>query len=222
VVAVGLAVGVASAAITPEPEPVASKVQDYYDKSVAGAKVTNAPDAKTVRYAAYGDSISEGNSPSFVDGKFGSLSWASYLGPGFTFAGGWADGGVKSATMLEHAKPVKADALVIIAGTNDYGNGVPFDESAANIAGIVQKVGAKRVLVSAVPPSDILPAEAAAFNTELKAFVASKGWGWVDSSAKLRTNDNAYVEGMTVDGTHPTEKAARIIGETIRAALLKS
>jgi lysophospholipase L1-like esterase len=218
VVAVGLAVGVASAAITPEPAPVASKVQDYYNKSVADAKATTAPAAKPVSYAAYGDSISEGNSPNFPAGQFGSLSWTSYLGPGYTFAGGWAKGGVQTNEMLAHAKPVKADVLVLLAGANDYIHDVPFETTTAHLDGIVKATGIKRVVVSAVPPSDKKPVEAIAFNVSLKQLSAERGWEFIDPMGKLR-NGNNYAAGMTRDGVHPTEKAAKLIGEGIAAAL---
>jgi lysophospholipase L1-like esterase len=219
VVAVGLAVGVASAAIVPAPAPVADKVQDYYDKSVASAKATTAaPVVKAVSFAAYGDSISEGNSPSFVDGKFGSLSWPKYVGTGFTFAGGWAKGGVQTDEMLAHAKPVKADVLVLLAGANDYAHDVPFEVTTANLDGIVKATGIKRVVVSAVPPSDLRPADAIAFNESLKDLAAERRWEFIDPMGPLR-NGNNYAAGMTRDGVHPTEKAAKLIGEGIAAAL---
>lgn len=205
------------------PPPVSERVQAYYDENVALAKATaTRAAAKDVSFAAVGDSVTEADSPNVIAGLVGPGSWIKYAaGDGVTYAGGWADGGARSESMAANVKPVKADVLVVLAGTNDFGNNVPFSESAANIITIVKTVGAKRVIVSATPPSDSMPAEGAAYNTELQAFAKGKGWTWVDATAKLRTKDNTYISGLTLDGTHPTAEAARMIGESIRAAILK-
>jgi len=209
---------VADGAARTQAQAVSPQVQDYYEKNIKSPTAT--PTTKPVTFAAVGDSVTEADSPDVINGVVGPGSWINYAaGSGVTYAGGWADGGAQSARMAANVKPVKADVLVIVAGTNDYGNSVPFKDSAANITTIVNKVGVQRVLISAVPPSDKMPEEAAAYNEELKAFTASKGWRWVDSSEKLRSQDNTFVQGMTKDGTHPTVEAARIIGQTIRAAL---
>jgi len=180
--------------------------------------VTPSATVKPITFAAYGDSISNGNSPDFAAGKFGTLSWPSYVGPA-TFAGGWAKGGVQTAEMLAHAKPVTADVLILLAGTNDYGHGIPFAVTSANLDGIVKETGIGRVIVSAVPPNDSMPEAAVAFNEKLGRLASARGWKFVDPMAGVRAGD-VYAPGMTRDGIHPTEAAARIIGETIRATLV--
>lgn len=201
------------------PAPASDRVQEYYDKNVANAKMTAPAKAvQPISYAAYGDSITEGNSAAFVEGEFGSLSWATYMGSRFKFAGGWAKGGVQTNEMLANAKPVKAEVLVLLAGANDYAHDVPFEVTAANLDGIVKKTGIKRVVVSAVPPSDELPQAATAFNVSLKKHAAARKWQFIDPMGPVRNGEN-YAPGMSHDGIHPTEKAAKLIGEGIAAAL---
>lgn len=204
---------------TPEPPPVSEQVQKYYDEQMVSRPTATA--AKVVSYSAYGDSLSNGDSPDFAAGKFGSLSWSSYLGEGISFAGGWAQGGVRTETMLENAKPVEAQALVLMVGANDYVQDIPFDQTAANIRGIVQKTGVSRVILSSIPPRDETPELTVAFNENLERLAAVQGWSFVDAAAGVRKDDR-YAPGMTIDGVHPTAAAARIIGEEIRAALLAS
>lgn len=202
-----------------EPEAVSPQVQKYYDENVTAKPLASTGQQQAIRFAAYGDSITEGDSPDFGAGRFGSLSWTSYLGDGITFAGGWSDGGVKTSAMLENAQPVSADVLVLIAGTNDYANNVPFSETAANFQGIAQKSQVGRVIVSAVPPHDEVPELSAAFNANLEELATAQGWEFIDAPAGVRAG-NVYADGMTKDGVHPTAEAARILGEAIRAAIL--
>lgn len=92
-------------------------------------------------------------------------------------------GGVKTEAMLESAKPVTADALVLIVGTNDYSGGVPFEATAANISGFVDKSEDGRVIISAVPPRDASPATATDSNANLQALAAAQGWEFIDAVA---------------------------------------
>jgi lysophospholipase L1-like esterase len=156
-----------------------------------------------------------------VDKAVGAGSWITYASvDGVEFAGGWAEAGAQTNAMAAHAKPVVSDVLVVLAGTNDAAKGVPFEESARNIKAIVQAASAKRVVVSAIPPIDDAPWVAESFNARLLAFVQQNGWTWVDAVSGVRTADGVFAEGMTIDGVHPTERAARIIGESIRAVIL--
>ncbi|KHL01800.1 hypothetical protein LK10_14560 [Sinomonas humi] len=174
---------------------------------------------KVVRFAAVGDSITQGNSPDFSVGLTGSLSWVTYArSPLDLFAGGWAAGGATTARMAANVQPVKADVLVIIAGTNDLAQGVPFAVTESNIARIVETVGAPRVVVSAIPPRNSAPAATAAYNASLKAFVLAHKWEWVDAPAAVRDGEQ-YAAGMSLDGIHPTEAGAEALGRALDAAI---
>jgi lysophospholipase L1-like esterase len=211
---VALATGCASA-----PPAVSDKVQKYYDEN-AGKAASATPSVRPVTFAAVGDSVTEANSPDFGTGKIGDGSWVAYAsGPAVQFAGGWADGGVVSAVMSDHVRAVPADVLVIVAGTNDAGQGVPFEQTAANLKAIAATVGAKRVIVSAIPPRDAEPELATRFNAELKPFVEAQGWTFVDAMAGLRKAD-ANAPGLTSDGVHPTKAGARIVGLALQEAIV--
>lgn len=174
---------------------------------------------KAVRFAAVGDSITQGNSLDFSGGVTGSLSWVTYArSPLELFAGGWAAGGATTARMAASVRPVRADVVVIIAGTNDLAQGVPFSVTASNIERIVATVGAPRVVVSAIPPRDSAQSTTAAFNASLKAFVAAQGWEWVDAAADLREGER-YAPGMSLDGIHPNQAGAEALGHALDVAI---
>ena len=183
-----------------------------------GSSTAPAPTSKPVTFAAVGDSITEANSTDFSAGKIGSRSWVSYVGPGVAFAGGWALSGARSAAMAENAKDVEADVLVIVAGTNDVYNDVPFEQSTRNLVRVAEKVGARKVLVSAIPPIDSEPELSPPFNQQLQQFAMSRGWVFVDPMAGVREGDR-FAAGMTTDGIHPTEAAAQVIGAALGKAI---
>lgn len=199
---------------TKQPPPVSESVAAYYERN----KSITAK-AKPVLFAAVGDSITEANSSDFSNFKIGGGSWVYHASrKGLEFAGGWADGGSSTAKMAANAKPVKADVLVIIAGTNDIGNR-PFAESAANVSAIVRKVGVKRVIISAIPPYNSNPQLPVEYNKQMKAFATSRGWKWVDAMAPVRDGD-MWKPGLSNDGKHPTAEGAQLIGEELSRAAL--
>ncbi|BDZ65406.1 SGNH/GDSL hydrolase family protein [Agromyces mangrovi Wang et al. 2018] len=117
-----------------------------------------APIADSPTFAAVGDSITDANSPDFAAGDLGSESWATYVAAaGFAFAGGWAEWGATTERMAASVLPVDADALVVLAGTNDVALDVPFDTSAANLDVIVGTVGISEVFVVSIPPLELAP-----------------------------------------------------------------
>lgn len=149
--------------------------------------------------------------------RLGTLSWPSVLPAGEQFVGGWAKKGSTTQMILGSVKPVTADVLVIIAGTNDIDK-LTFAQSASNIEGIVSTVGAKRAIISSIPPYDPAPEKAVAYNAQLEAFAKAHGWTFVDSMAAVRDGDR-YAPGMTFEGVHPTEQAVKLIGTAIAKAI---
>ncbi|QTE30459.1 SGNH/GDSL hydrolase family protein [Pengzhenrongella sicca] len=188
----------------------------------SGAVAAGADDAgaTVVRFAAVGDSITNANSADFAGLRVGDDSWVNFAtGPEVAFVGGWARGGAQTADMVEHARAVEADVLVIIAGTNDLAHGVSFEATTANLVTIARAVGAPRVVVSAIPPRDDRPASARGFNRELEPFVRAQGWTFVDAMVGLRSDDR-YGPGMTTDGLHPSHRAAEILGVALAGAIV--
>lgn len=204
-----------SSACAPAQEPVSARIQAHYE---ANATLAPASDVETVRYAAVGDSISEGDSPDFSGGKFGALSWPSLAPSGAVFAGGWADGGATTKVIAAAVQPMDADVLVIIAGTNDLIQGLPFSDSATNIQAIADKSGVGRVVVSAVPPYNHAPAASAEFNDKLQELALREGWDFVDAVAGVRDGDT-FAAGMTTDGIHPSAEGVKSIAAALGPAL---
>lgn len=178
------------------------------------------PAAGTVTLAVVGDSISEADSRDFSAGRLGRASWVSHaVGDAVRFAGGWAVSGAVTAQMARGARPVQADVLVILAGTNDVYRGLPFDSCAANLRSIAQTVGAPRVVVSSIPPIDFEPDLVTAYNERVRELAAAQGWEFVDAMAGIRAGER-FAPGMSLDGVHPTVEAATEIGAAVRVHVL--
>lgn len=202
-------VSAAEAAYTPRPSASAT----------ATATATAEVATPEVTFSAVGDSVTEVNSPDFPAGQIGSDSWVSIAGGGgLSYKGGWAKGGATTKDMLNHVRAVPADVLVILAGTNDIAQNVPFATSSANLGEIATIVGAPRVVACSIPPTKD-PAAATNYNTRLQAFAAEKKWEWVDCSAGLRNGDT-YNPSLTDDGVHPNLAGEKLIASAIRQHLL--
>src|SRR4051794_36635513 len=119
----------AKAAELADPAPIAS----------SSAAVTPAGPLTVV---AVGDSVTDADSADFPAGVFGPGSWVSTADrDGVDVIGGWAIKGATTAAMAAGAQPSDADALVVMAGTNDVLQGIPWEQSAANIEAIVEAGG---------------------------------------------------------------------------------
>jgi lysophospholipase L1-like esterase len=176
--------------------------------------------AGALTLAVVGDSISEADSRDFSAGLLGRASWVSHaVGDGVRFAGGWAVSGALTSQMARGAQALDADVLVILAGTNDVYRGLPFGSCAANLRSIADTVGARRVVVSSIPPIDFEPTLVTTYNEQLQELAAASGWEFVDAMAGIRRGDR-FADGMSVDGVHPTVLAAEEIGTAVRAYLL--
>lgn len=185
----------------------------------SSASPTGTPSVATVRFAAVGDAITLADSTDFAAGQSGALSWVTYAaGPNLLFAGGWAAAGATTAKIAANVKPLDVDVLAIVAGTNDITQGVPFAQTAANLDKIVGMVGARRVVLSAIPPRDTDPRSATEFNASLRTLAAQRQWTFVDAPAGVRGGE-VYAAGMTLDGVRPTKDAAQIIGKAVAAAI---
>jgi lysophospholipase L1-like esterase len=171
-----------------------------------------------VRLAAVGDSITQadGDVPA---GVLGPGSWLSTtVADEVTFAGGWARGGATTADMLAAAAPVAADVLVVMAGTNDPTAGIPGEQTAADLRTLVARMGVPRVVLSAVPPRDAVPAMAVETNRVLAELAAAEGWTFADPMALVRAGD-VFAPGMSDDGLHPNPRAAALIGDSLRVTV---
>ena len=190
--------------------------------ALALARTSGGGTASTAAPAVYavGDSITEGNSPDFAHGNYGDGSWVSHLDPRINVVGGWARGGATTNDMARNVSAAPAaNTLIMLAGSNDVANQLPFPMTKANLERIATVVGADRVIVSAIPPRDLDPRSASEFNRELQALADANGWQFIDPTGNIRNGD-VYAPGMTSDGIHPTPRAAELLGRNISAAVL--
>jgi lysophospholipase L1-like esterase len=134
-----------------------------------------------------------------------------------TNVGGVAVSGATSAAILAQVAPVTADVLVVMLGVNDVRLGKTRAEVKSNIADIVDIVGATRVLLCAIAPSDETDYGTShldrrtlgfALNRDLSQFAADNGWMFADPWSSIRLLSNGYASGATSDGVHPTPAAS--------------
>jgi lysophospholipase L1-like esterase len=190
---------------------------------------TPVPTPGTLHVLAVGDSITEADSDDFDDAAIGPSSWATSTdGNGVQVLGGWAHAGATTEDMLQGladrqpgagASPA-TDVLVIMAGNNDVDASVPFDVVADNLVAIAGTVDPGRVVLSVIAPEDEVAEAVSDFNARLPGLAARQGWQLVDPMGGVGDGRGHYLPGMSDDGVHPTAEGARLIGATLRAALI--
>jgi len=173
----------------------------------------------TTRIAAVGDSITAWDPSSAIL----ETTWVQALpGDGTTFAGGWARAGARTSDMAAAVtRPLCADALVIMGGTNDVASGDPSAATLDDIRAIATNAAVPIVIVSAIPPITSLGSQADALDAQLKELATEHGWDYVDPWAPFRAGDGGWKDpAMSTDGVHPTGAVERAAGATLREAVL--
>ena len=171
-----------------------------------------------------GDSITAAGSHTVAAGHVGEASWVNYVNtPGapatLVWTGGWALGGAQSGDMAAALRHGTADALVLLAGTNDLAHGTPHARIAQNLIRISSIVQSPTVLLASVPPRDDAVAATVAYNDFLQQLALDRGWQFVDASAGLRSEENTFADGLSTDGVHPNVAGAKILGAAIGQGL---
>lgn len=177
-------------------------------------------------FVAVGDSITAGTAAVTqpLDGARGegSASWlpAAEQESGWDLVDGWAVPGATTADMLAGVtgRDWSADVLVVMAGTNDLAQSLPWAESAANLQGIAAAVGAPTVVAVAIAPSDPRPDARNGFNAALADLAAQRGWTYLDPWPDVDAG-GAFTPGAAEDGVHPTPDVAAATGRRIGRAL---
>jgi GDSL-like lipase/acylhydrolase family protein len=204
----------AGAASTPSAAPSATATAPSV---AAAAPVRTGP----LRVAAVGDSVTEADSPDFSSGDIGQGSWAwAAESPAVDVVGGWAVYGATTEAMAGGVGPTQADVLVVMGGTNDVLQGIPWERSAAALEQVVETTGVTPVVLCTIVPLADDPAATQLFNARLQLLAVQEGWELVDSAAPVRAPDGTWLPGMTEDGIHPTPAAAALIGSAVQQALL--
>ena len=173
-------------------------------------------------FLAVGDSITAGATdvaqPLVGDRVQGGASWlpAAEQGSGWDLVDGWAVPGATTADMLAGVEPTDwtADVLVVMAGTNDLARGLPWEESAAHLEGIVAAAGAPTTVVVAIAPSDPRPAARNGYNAALAGLAGGNGWTYLDPWGEVDAG-GSFAPGASPDGVHPTPAVAADVGSRI-------
>lgn len=182
----------------------------------------------TLQVAAVGDSITEADSADFDNGDIGPDSWATYAdGDGVHVIGGWAHAGATTQDMLggvlegasAEAAWERPDRLVLMGGSNDVDAGVPIQTILDNLTKIATAMRAGRVTLSAIPPEAAVQHTVDEVNAQLPGLAQREGWQFVDPLVDVRAPDGSWLPGMSSDGVHPTQRAAKLIGQRLRAAV---
>ncbi|KAB1659823.1 SGNH/GDSL hydrolase family protein [Pseudoclavibacter sp. CFCC 13796] len=160
----------------------------------------------TVHLAVVGDSLSVGVVGQLTGANVNG-DWHDTVDLGaLQFLGGWSKVGATTADMARSAKPVSgADALLIMAGTNDVAAKTVFDDSSVSIGRIVDAVRLDRVSVAMIPPSNASPQAALDFNDRLRDLAGDRGWSVVDPWRSARDDQGRWVTRYRGDGTHPNQ-----------------
>jgi hypothetical protein len=219
---VALLLAAASACAPVQHSPVAASESDRTPSSVAG--VTHRDGADDVAYdvvsfVVVGDSITAGPDAGDSPRAPGPGSWIPTAeGSGVACAGGWAVPGATTTDMRRGVGSSTADAVVILAGTNDLLEGVSWQTTRANLLAIVGITGVADVVISTIPPLDALPGQRQDFDERLRHLAASQGWRLVDPWVAVDTGGR-WAAGASRDGIHPTPDVAADVGLSIRAVL---
>lgn len=171
-----------------------------------------------------GDSITAAGSHTVSSGHSGETSWIHYVNQesdpaSLSWVGGWAMGGAQTGDMRAALHHASANALVILAGTNDLAHKRGFTEIASNLQAISEIVATEVVLLSSIPPRDDAAIQTAKYNDFLRELATDRGWLFVDAAAGLRTSAGTFKPGLSDDGVHPTIAGAQILGQAIGEAL---
>jgi acyl-CoA thioesterase I len=206
--------GTATAPATPAPDG-----QQATATTPSGSR--NPPsESSAIRFAVVGDSLTAGDVPISGDSAPGRGSWVPFAEQDerLDFVGGWAVPGATTAAMVAGVRPVDADVLVVMGGTNDVGTGVPWAVTQTNLEEIVRTAAVPTVLLSAIPPRDDSAERAVQTNRDLEQLAGSQGWGFVDPWADM-SSDGTWIPGTSEDGIHPVEEVATLVGQRLAAAV---
>lgn len=177
--------------------------------------------------AALGDSITRGNGePEW--GLLGRTSWLSHAVAdgdlpysGNLACGGWTTDMVVNS--LPSAIARRPRVVTICTGTNDVLWQSPPEPAFSRIRQLIERIavaGAQPVLCT-LPPLVVFPGDqqapidravVEAFNSGLRGLAAETSVPVIDFHGLLVGEDGGYAAGMSADGIHPTEAAARRMG----------
>jgi lysophospholipase L1-like esterase len=196
-----------------------------------------APMPKSARVFAIGDSITaHGNTVTLANGTVAAgplsyLAWATLLSNGkLRYGGVSGTGGYTisqvAATHLPVAVAQNPAFCVVLAGTNDLGNGATVAAMTSGLQAIYTTLRAASIIpVVCTPPprsGDSGPNKnwAIQLNDWLYRYAAANGHPFVDFyGALVNTANGDYTAAYTSDNIHPTAAGAKVMGQAVATAL---
>lgn len=174
-----------------------------------------------------GDSITAnvGTYPNMTSNGF--LGWlvlalqgkASYYGRAGT--GGFTTTQIL-ATMVDEMLAIRPKPTIctVLAGTNDYTNGINAATTVANLTAIYRTLRANGIMpicISLLPRNDASAFDdIAIINTWIAGHARQHGYWYVDAHSQVVDPDTGnWLAGYTSDGVHPTAIGCKVIGEYI-------
>jgi hypothetical protein len=116
-----------------------------------GGATAHAGEQPATSFVVVGDSITAGTEP--MEGRqiVGQRSWVPAAeGAPLDFRGGLAVPGATTTYLRDGVTPLEADVLVLLAGTNDITQRMPWEASRVNLETIVGTAGVPDVLLVAI------------------------------------------------------------------------
>lgn len=191
------------------------------DAAVAVVESTPSPSPTAeapISVLVAGDSLASGGPWDAMEKDPGS--WTYYLGDELAVVGGWRRDGATSALIAERIPSEQADALIVMAGTNDIRQDIATSDIVANVEAITSRVDVVVVALAAVPPQSGRQVEVVAANSALESLAAARGWEWIDPWMLYRTEDGWAANGSP-DGVHGSIASYQYAGTTITEFLVR-
>ena len=217
---------------SPSPPPPAAQQEE--SGASAAPEATNAPDAGSVRYLAFGDSVTQGvGAPDEQTGSFPALLAEKWRGEGCEVelqnAGlsGYTSGQVldEEVPQIEEFKPT---LITFQAGGNDLVNGVSIDDYRKNVQAVLDAATGSGARVVVLAQNEWFrrsgrsglhrrPEQRDAFDEVLIEEAQSRGAEFVDMRPiyKQQADDNLWVE----DGIDPTPEAYEVWATELAGAV---
>ena len=177
---------------------------------------------QVVTFAAVGDSLSGGCVP-FPGTAPDACSWIFTTDddPRLHYVGGWVQRGATSTVIADSVRPVEADFLVILAGTNNVLTGVPLEQLEVDFDSIADTVDPHQVVLLAIPPIDFKADTTAVRDTNafLKLLAQDRGWRYFNPWSEYRDTNDRWKADLAPDGIHPIDRVQTEIGNRIAGYL---
>jgi hypothetical protein len=144
----------------------------------------------------------------------------TYLdGDGVTVSRTWIDPEADLTDLAGEVTRTRADVLVVLAGSMDVRASTSRDQVELALQRIVDRTGARRVLVSSIPPVPRNAQQTADFNDYLARVAYQHDWSFVNAGATVVKDDCEYEPALGGPGPRLTHQGASVVGRSIRGIL---